>query len=139
LTNISWAEDADKAANDVGLVDARFDKSVLEVAITEFLEEWWMNDGSLDFTAIRTPNRTVMRTATIRSIEVRELVSREPIAFQVAVATHGIYYEVDRRTEEVLAGDPRANRTVPFLFTMRLDDASSRGWTVTAVERSGIT
>jgi hypothetical protein len=137
LTNISWAEDADQAANDVGLVDARFDKSVLEVAITEFLEEWWMNDGSLDFTAIRTPNRTVMRTATIRSIEVRELVSRDPIAFQVAVATHGIYYEVDRRTEEVLAGDPRTNRTVPFLFTMRLDDASSRGWTVTAVERSG--
>ena len=95
-----------------------------------------MNDGSLDFTAIRTPNRTVMRTATVRSIEVRELLSREPIAFQVAVAAHGIYYEVDRRTEEVVAGDPRTSRTVPFLFTMRLDDAASRGWTVTAVELS---
>jgi hypothetical protein len=94
-----------------------------------------MNDGSLDFTAIRTPYRTVMRTATVRSIEVRELVSREPIAVRVAVAAHGIYYEVDRGTEEVVSGDPRAHRTVPFLFTMRLDDASSRGWTVTAVER----
>jgi hypothetical protein len=136
LTNISWAEDADEAAGDLSLVDARFDKSVLEVAITKFLEEWAMNDGSLDFTAIRTPNRTVMRTATVRSIEVRELVSRAPIAFRVAVAASGIYYEVDRRTEEVVAGDPHANRTVPFLFTMRLDDGSSRGWTVTAVERS---
>ena len=77
------------------------------MAITEFLEEWAMNDGSLDFTAVRTPNRTVLRTATVRSIEVRELLSREPIAFRVAVATHGIYYEVDRRTEEVVAGDPR--------------------------------
>ncbi len=137
LTNISWAEDADQAAKDVGLVDARFDKSVLEVAINEFLEEWWMNDGSLDFTAVRTPNRTVMRTATVRNIEVRALVSRDPIAFQVAVSTHGIYYEVDRSTEEVLVGDPRTNRTVPFLFTMRLADSTSRGWTVTAVERQG--
>ncbi|MCW2828115.1 MAG: hypothetical protein JWQ67_1731 [Marmoricola sp.] len=136
LTNISWADAADQAAGDLSLVDARFDKSVLEVAIATFLEEWAMNDGSLDFTDVRTPNRTVMRTATVRSIEVRELVSREPIAFRVAVDTHGIYYEVDRRTEEVVAGDPRANRTVPFLFTLRLDDASARRWTVTAVERS---
>jgi predicted lipid-binding transport protein (Tim44 family) len=136
LTNISWATQADEAAADLSLVDARFDKSVLEVAITTFLEDWAMNDGSLDFTAIRTPNRTVMRTATVRRIEVRELTSREPIAFRVAVAAHGIYYEVDRRTEEVVTGDPRATRTVPFLFTMRLDDASSRGWTVTAVEHS---
>lgn len=135
LTNISWADDADRAANDLSLVDARFDKAVLEVAITNFLEEWAMNDGSLDFTAIRTPNRTVMRTAAVRSIEVRKLLSREPIEFRVAVAAHGIYYEVDRRTEEVLAGDPRAYRTVPFLFVMRLDDASSQGWSVTAVER----
>lgn len=137
LTNISWADDADEAASDLGLVDARFDKAVLEVAISKFLEEWMMNDGSLDFTAVRTPSRTVMRSATVRSIEVRDLVSREPIAFRVAVAAHGIYYEVDRRTEEVLAGDPRANQTVPFLFTLRLDEASSRGWSVTAVERAG--
>ena len=136
LTNISWADNADQAAGDLSLVDARFDKPVLEVAITEFLEEWAMNDGSLDFTAVRTPNRTVLRTATVRSIEVRELLSREPIAFRVAVAAHGIYYEVDRRTEEVVAGDPRTSRTVPFLFTMRLGDAASRGWTVTAVELS---
>ncbi|WP_231389016.1 Tim44-like domain-containing protein [Marmoricola sp. URHB0036] len=136
LTNISWADAADQAAGDLSLVDARFDKSVLEVAIATFLEEWAMNDGSLDFTAVRTPNRTVMRTATVRSIEVRDLVSREPITFRVAVDTHGIYYEVDRRTEEVVAGDPRANRVVPFLFTMRLDDAAARGWTVTAVERT---
>ncbi len=136
LTNISWAEDADHAAGDLSLVDARFDKSVLEVAITTFLEEWAMNDGSLDFTAVRTPNRTVLRTATVRSIEVRDLVSSDPIEFRVAVEAHGIYYEVDRRTEEVVAGDPRTNRTVPFLFTMRLDDASSRGWTVTAVDRA---
>jgi hypothetical protein len=137
LTNISWAYDADEAAGDLSLVDARFDKSVLEVAITRFLEEWAMHDGSLDFTGIRTTNRTVMRTATVRSIEVRELVSREPIAFRVAVAAHGIYYEVDRRTEEVLAGDPHQNRTLRFLFTMRLEEAPSRGWTVTAVQRSG--
>ena len=108
LTNISWADDADQAADDLSLVDARFDKSVLEVAIATFLEEWAMNDGSLDFTAVRTPNRTVLRTASVRGIEVRDLVSREPIAFRVAVAAHGIYYEVDRRTEEVVAGDPRA-------------------------------
>ena len=137
LTNISWAADADKAADDLSLVDARFDKSVLEVAIGAFLEEWAINDGSLDFTAVRTPHRTVLRTASVRGIEVRDLVSPEPITFRVAVAAHGIYYEVDRRTEEVLEGDPRASRTVPFLFTMRLDDASARGWTVTAVEHAG--
>jgi predicted lipid-binding transport protein (Tim44 family) len=136
LTNISWAEDADEAASDLSLVDARFDKSVLEVAISSFLEEWAMNDGSLDFTAIRTPNRTVMRTATVRGIEVLGLASWEPIAFQVAVAARGIYYEVDRRTEEVVAGDAHATRPVQFLFTMRLNDTPSRGWTVTAVERS---
>lgn len=95
-----------------------------------------MNDGSLDFTAVRTPNRTVMRTATVRTIEVRDLVSRDPIEFRVAVEADGIYYEVDRRTEEVLAGDPRKVRALPFLFTMRTD-AASAGWTVTAVEHSG--
>lgn len=137
LTNVSWANDADEAAADLSLVDARFDKSVLEVAITTFLEDWAMNDGSLDFTLVRTRNRTVMRTAAVRSIEVRELVSRQPIAFRVAVVAQGIYYEVDRRTEEVVAGDAHATRTLPFLFTLRLDDASSRGWTVTAVEHSG--
>ena len=133
LTGISWAEAADQAAADLSLVDARFDKPVLEVAITEFLEEWQRNDGSLDFTAVRTPQRTVMRTAAIRRIEVRELVSREPITFRVAVGADGIYYEVDRRTEEVVAGDPLASRSVSFVFTMRLDDAS-QGWTVTAVD-----
>jgi predicted lipid-binding transport protein (Tim44 family) len=136
LTNISWDDAADQAASDLSLVDARFDKSVLEVAISTFLEEWAMNDGSLDFTAVRTPNRTVMRTATVRSIEVRNLVSREPVTFQVAVTAEGIYYEVDRRSEEVVAGDPRRARTLPFLFTMRLDP-SSRGWTVIAVEHAG--
>jgi predicted lipid-binding transport protein (Tim44 family) len=134
LTSVSWTEAADQAAGDVSLVDARFDKSVLEVAITRFLEEWQMNDGSLDFTAVRTRNRTVMRTATVQRIEVRELVSRTPIVFRVAVTARGIYYEVDRRTEEVVAGDAHAERTVPFVFTMRLDDASSAGWTVTAAE-----
>jgi predicted lipid-binding transport protein (Tim44 family) len=134
LTSVSWTEAADQAAGDVSLVDARFDKSVLEVAITRFLEEWQMNDGSLDFTAVRTRNRTVMRTATVHRIEVRELVSRTPIVFRVAVTARGIYYEVDRRTEEVVAGDAHAERTVPFVFTMRLDDASSAGWTVTAAE-----
>jgi predicted lipid-binding transport protein (Tim44 family) len=135
LTSVSWADAADEAAQDLSLVDARFDKPVLEVAIGSFLEEWAMNDGSLDFTAVRTANRTVMRTATVGDIEVRELVSREPIAFRVAVAAEGIYYEVDRGTEQVLAGDPRKRRALTFLFTMRLDPAS-RGWTVTGVEHS---
>jgi hypothetical protein len=135
LTTISWADAADQAAGDLGLVDARFDKPVLEVAIASFLEEWALNDGSLDFTDVHTPNRTVLRTAEVRSIQVRDLVSREPIVFRVAVEAHGVYYEVDRRTEEVLVGDPHASRTVRFLFTMRLDDAPSRGWTVTAVDR----
>ncbi|NYD43714.1 TIM44-like domain-containing protein [Nocardioides panaciterrulae] len=137
LTNISWADDADKAAGDLSLVDARFDKSVLEVAIAQFLEEWQMNDGSLDFTAVRTANRTVMRTATVHDIEVRELVSREPIVFRVMVAAQGIYYEVDRRTEEVVAGDAHASRAVRFTFTMRLADDSAAGWTVTGVQAAG--
>lgn len=136
LTSVSWADAADEAAQDISLVDARFDKSVLEVAVASFLEEWAMNDGSLDFTGVRTPHRTVMRTAEVRDIEVRDLVSREPIAFQVAVAAEGIYYEVDRRTEQVMAGDPRKKRALSFLFTMRLDEAS-RGWTVTGVQHSG--
>lgn len=95
-----------------------------------------MNDGSLDFTGVRTPHRTVMRTADVRDIQVRDLVSREPIAFQVAVAAEGIYYEVDRRTEQVMSGDPRKRRALSFLFTLRLD-AESRGWTVTGVQHSG--
>lgn len=134
LTGVSWTEAADQAAGDLSLVDARFDKSVLEVAVSRFLEEWQMNDGSLDFTAVRTPHRTVMRTATIERIEVRELVSRAPIVFRVAVTARGVYYEVDRRTEEVVAGDAHAEGTVRFAFTLRLDDASSPGWTVTAVD-----
>jgi predicted lipid-binding transport protein (Tim44 family) len=137
LTNISWAGSADQAAADLSLVDARFDKSVLEVGIARFLEQWQMNDGSLDFTAVHTRNRTVMRTATVRGIEVRELVSREPVVFRVAVEAEGIYYEVDRGTEEVVAGDARASRTVRFVFTMRLADESTQGWTVTAVDMAG--
>ncbi|SDS60953.1 Predicted lipid-binding transport protein, Tim44 family [Nocardioides scoriae] len=136
LTNVSWADDADHAAADLSLVDARFDRSVLEVGIARFLEEWAMNDGSLDFTAVRTAHRTVMRTATVRSIAVRDLVSQDPVEFRVAVEADGIYYEVDRWTEAVVAGDPRTQRSLELLFTMRLDDAS-RGWTVTAVEGVG--
>jgi len=68
---------------------------------------------------------------------VREHATREPVAFRVCVAAHGIYYEVDRRTEDVLVGDAHADQAMTFLVTMRLDDAPSRGWTVTAVERSG--
>lgn len=134
LTNISWARDADRAAADLSVVDARFDTSVLEVAIAEFLEEWQINDGSLDFTSVRTPHRTVLRTATIRSIEVQELLSRDPIMFGVAVSAEGVYYEVDRRTEQVVAGDAHASRPLRFLFTLRLDGPSSRGWTVVAAE-----
>jgi predicted lipid-binding transport protein (Tim44 family) len=136
LTNISWSDAADEAAADLSVVDARFDKSVLEVAITRFLQEWQLNDGSLDFTAVRTANRTVLRSATLRDIEVRALVSRDPVVFRVAVEADGIYYEVDRRTEEVVAGDAHASRTVPFLFTLRLDEGS-QGWTVVAAEVSG--
>ena len=111
---------------------------MLDVAIAQFLEEWQMNDGSLDFTAVRTANRTVMRTATVEDIEVRELVSREPIDVPGrGFAAHGVYYEVDRRTEQVVAGDAHASRTVRFVFTMRLADESSQGWTVTAVEAAG--
>ncbi len=80
LTNVSWADDADHAAADLSLVDARFDRSVLEVGIARFLEEWAMNDGSLDFTAVRTAHRTVMRTATVRSTAVRDLVSQDPVS-----------------------------------------------------------
>jgi predicted lipid-binding transport protein (Tim44 family) len=133
LTGISWSGSAEEAARDLSLVDARFDKPVLEVAIAQFLEEWQLNDGSLDFTAVRTPHRTVLRTATIGSIEVRELVSRDPITFRVAVGAQGVYYEVDRRTEVVLAGDALKSRSLSFVFTMRLDDATN-AWAVTAVD-----
>jgi hypothetical protein len=134
LTNVSWSTDADTAAADVSLLDGRFDKSVLEVAVEQFLEEWAMNDGSLDFTAVRTPNRTVMREAAITSIEVRTLVSREPIVFRVAVGAEGVYYEVDRRTEQVLRGDAHKRRPVAFAFDLRLDGPSAKGWTVVAAD-----
>ena len=130
LTNISWSTDADTAASDLSLLDGRFDKSVLEVAVEQFLEEWRMNDGSLDFTPVRTQNRTVMRDAVVKSIEVRSLVSRDPIVFRVAVGAEGVYYEVDRRTEEVLQGDARKRRAVTFAFDLRLDGPSAKGWTV---------
>lgn len=139
LTNISWSTDADAAAGDLSILDGRFDKAVLEVAVEQFLEQWAMNDGSLDFTSVRTVNRTVMRNAAVASIEVRALVSRDPIVFRVAVGAEGVYYEVDRRTEEVLQGDAHRRRPVAFTFDLRLDGPSAKGWTVIAadVERAG--
>jgi predicted lipid-binding transport protein (Tim44 family) len=132
LTSVSWSIDADAAAGDLSVLDARFDKSVLEVAVEEFIEQWVMNDGSLDFTSVRTANRTVMRQAVVKSIEVSSLVSRDPIVFRVAVGAEGVYYEVDRRTEEVLRGDARKRRSVTFGFDLRLEEASGKGWTVIA-------
>jgi predicted lipid-binding transport protein (Tim44 family) len=132
LTGVSWSTDADAAAGDLSVLDGRFDKSVLEVAAEQFLEEWAMNDGSLDFTTVRTDNRTVMRDAVVTSIEVRSLVSREPIVFRVAVGAEGVYYEVDRRTEKVLHGDAHKRRPVTFAFDLRLDGPSAKGWTVIA-------
>ncbi|WP_245594368.1 Tim44 domain-containing protein [Actinospica robiniae] len=139
LTNFSWSTDADSAAGDVSLLDARFDKSVLEVAVEQFIEEWTMNDGSLDFTTVQTVNRTVMRDAAIEKIEVRSLASREPIVFRIAVGAQGVYYEVDRRTEEVLQGDARKRRPLTFAFDLRLDGPDAKGWTVIAadVEQAG--
>ncbi|HEY3869714.1 MAG TPA: TIM44-like domain-containing protein [Actinocrinis sp.] len=139
LTNISWSTDADAAAGDLSILDGRFDKAVLEVAVEQFLEQWAMNDGSLDFTSVRTANRTVMREAAVASIEVRSLVSRDPIVFRVAVGAQGVYYEVDRRTEEVLQGDAHKRRPVAFAFDLRLDGPSAKGWTVIAahVEQAG--
>ncbi|MEY9862004.1 putative lipid-binding transport protein (Tim44 family) [Catenulispora sp. GAS73] len=134
LTNISWSTDADAAAGDLSVLDGRFDKAVLEVAVEQFLEEWAMNDGSLDFTAVRTPNRTVMRDATVASVEVRSLLSREPIVVRVMVAAEGFYYEVDRRTEEVLLGDAHKRRPVTFAFDLRLDGPTAKGWTVIAAD-----
>jgi hypothetical protein len=132
LTGISWSTDADAAAGDISVLDARFDKSVLEVAVEQFLEQWAMNDGSLDFTSVRTVNRTVMRSALVASIEVRSLVSRDPIVFRVVVGAEGVYYEVDRRTEEVLQGDAHKRRPVNLGFDLRLDGPSAQGWTAIA-------
>jgi predicted lipid-binding transport protein (Tim44 family) len=134
LTNISWSTDADTAVADLSVLDGRFDKSVLEVAVERFLEEWVMNDGSLDFTSVRTVNRTVMRDAAITSVTVRSLVSREPIIFRVAVDAEGVYYEVDRRTEQVLRGDAHRRRPITFSFDLRLDDTSTKAWTVIATD-----
>jgi predicted lipid-binding transport protein (Tim44 family) len=136
LTGISWSTDADAAAGDLSVLDGRFDKAVLEVAVEQFLEEWAMNDGSLDFTAVRTPNRTVMRDAKVSAVEVRSLVSREPIVVRVVVEAEGFYYEVDRRTEEVLLGDAHKRRPVTFTFDLRLDGPSAKGWTVIAAQAS---
>jgi hypothetical protein len=132
LTNISWSTDADAAVGDLSVLDGRFDRSVLEVAVERFLEEWVMNDGSLDFTSVRTVNRTVMRDALITSVKVRSLVSRDPIVFRVAVDAEGVYYDVDRRTEKVLHGDARTRRPLTFAFDLRLDDTSTNAWTVIA-------
>ena len=134
LTTISWSTDADVAAGDLSLIDGRFDKSVLEVAVEQFLEEWVLNDGSLDFTPVRTKNRTVMREAVVESIEVRSLVSRDPIVFRVEVGARGVYYEVERRTEEVLEGDAHKRRPVTLAFDLRLDGPSAKGWTVIAAD-----
>jgi predicted lipid-binding transport protein (Tim44 family) len=134
LTNISWSTDADTAVGDLSVLDGRFDKSVLEVAVERFLEEWVMNDGSLDFTSVRTVNRTVMRDAVITSVKVRSLVSRDPIVFRVAVNAEGVYYEVDRRSEQVLRGDAHKRRPITFAFNLRLDDTSTKAWTVIATD-----
>lgn len=134
LTGISWSTDADAAAGDLSVVDGRFDKAVLEVAVEQFLEEWAMNDGSLDFTSVRTPHRTVMRNAVVGSAEVRSLVSRDPIVLRVVVEAEGVYYEVDRRTEEVLLGDAHKRRPVTFAFDLRLDGPSAKGWTVVVAD-----
>ncbi|WP_404870286.1 Tim44-like domain-containing protein [Kitasatospora griseola] len=132
LTNISWSTDADAAVGDLSVLDGRFDRAVLEVAVERFLEEWVMNDGSLDFTSVRTVDRTVMRNAVVKSVTVRSLVSRDPIVFRVAVDAEGVYYEVDRRSEQVLRGDARERRPIAFAFDLRLDDTSTNGWTVIA-------
>ncbi|MEY9874495.1 putative lipid-binding transport protein (Tim44 family) [Streptacidiphilus sp. MAP12-33] len=132
LTNISWSTDADAAVGDLSVLDGRFDRSVLEVAVERFLEEWVMNDGSLDFTAVRTPHRTVMRDAVIRSVTVSSLVSREPVVFRVTVDAEGVYYEVDRGTEQVLRGDALKRRPITFAFGLRLDDTSAAAWSVIA-------
>ncbi|MGW3044478.1 TIM44-like domain-containing protein [Kitasatospora sp. NPDC001159] len=134
LTNISWSTDADTAAGDLSVLDGRFDKSVLEVAVERFLEEWVMNDGSLDFTSVRTVNRTVMRDAVVTSLKVRSLVSRDPIVFRVAIDAEGVYYEVDRRSEQVLRGDAHKRRPITFAFDLRLDDTSTKAWTVIATD-----
>ncbi|MFE1318299.1 Tim44-like domain-containing protein [Kitasatospora phosalacinea] len=132
LTNVSWSTDADAAAGDLSVLDGRFDRAVLEVAVERFLEEWVMNDGSLDFTSVRTADRTVMRDAVVRSVTVRSLVSREPVVFRVAADAEGVYYEVDRRSEQVLRGDAHARRPITLVFDLRMDDASSDAWSVVA-------
>ncbi|MGW2253362.1 Tim44 domain-containing protein [Kitasatospora sp. NPDC001660] len=132
LTNISWSTDADTAAGDLSVLDGRFDRSVLEVAVERFLEEWVMNDGSLDFTPVRTAHRTVMRQAAVTTVKVSSLVSRDPVVFRVTVGAEGVYYEVDRRTEQVLHGDPHKRRPLAFTFDLRLDTTGANAWTVTA-------
>ncbi|WP_441247706.1 TIM44-like domain-containing protein [Kitasatospora sp. McL0602] len=134
LTNISWSTDADAAVGDLSVLDGRFDRSVLEVAVERFLEEWVMNDGSLDFTAVRTVDRTVMRNAVVTSVKVRSLVARDPIVFRIAADAEGVYYEVDRRTEQVLQGDAHQRRPITLAFDLRLDDTSSGTWTVIAAK-----
>ncbi|MGC0319139.1 Tim44 domain-containing protein [Kitasatospora acidiphila] len=134
LTNISWSTDADNAASDLSVLDGRFDRAVLEVAVEQFLEEWVLNDGSLDFTPVRTVRRAVLREATVTSVTVRSLVSRDPVVFRVAVNAQGVYYEVDRRTEQVLRGDAHKRRPIAFTFDLRLDDTSAKAWIVIAAD-----
>ncbi|WP_104814146.1 TIM44-like domain-containing protein [Kitasatospora sp. MMS16-BH015] len=130
LTNLSWTTDADTAAADLSVLDPRFDRAVLEVAIERFLEEWIMNDGSLDFTSHRTPDRTVLRHARITSVTVRSLLTRDPVTFHVAATAHGIAYTVDRRTEQVLTGDP--HHPAPITLTLDLTLNPDTGtWTTT--------
>ncbi|WP_111556770.1 TIM44-like domain-containing protein [Kitasatospora sp. SolWspMP-SS2h] len=134
LTNVSWSTDADAAVGDLSVLDGRFDKAVLEVAVERFLEEWAMNDGSLDFTSVHTVDRTVLREAAVRSVTVRALVSRAPIVFQVAADLEGVYYEVDRRTEQVLRGDAHRRRPITLAFSLQLDDTSTGSWAVIATD-----
>jgi predicted lipid-binding transport protein (Tim44 family) len=134
LTGLSWSTDADAAAGDLSVLDGRFDKAVLEVAVERFIEEWVMNDGSLDFTSVRTAERTVMREAAVGSVTVASLVSREPIVFRVAIRAEGVFYQVDRRTEQVLGGDAHRRRPLAFTFDLRLDGPEAAGWTVVGAD-----
>ena len=52
----------------------------------------------------------------------------------VAVGAQGVYYEVDRRTEQVLHGDAHKRRPVTFTFDLRLDESPAKGWTVVAAD-----
>ena len=62
------------------------------------------------------------------------LVSRKPIVFRVAVRAEGVFYQVDRRTEQVLKGDAQHRRPLSFAFDLRLDGPEAAGWTVVTAD-----